>query len=65
MHFIGQVDAILRREYGIRPERLTDEEWVKLYAEYKFTEKQKLVNLQQALKAALAEVLNAAFGGRQ
>lgn len=59
------MNAVLRREYGIRPERLTDKAWVKLYAEYRFTEKQRLENLRLTVRSALVEVLNAAFGGEK
>lgn len=57
------MNAVLRREYGIRPERLSDKAWVKLYAEYRYTEQNRLENLRLVVKSALIEVLNAAFGG--
>jgi hypothetical protein len=52
----------LRREYGIDPTRLSDEEWFNLYAEYKYTEKQRYEIILMANKQALAEIVNQVFG---
>lgn len=61
---MGQINALLRREYHLRPERLTDTDWCRLYAEYRYTEQVRLENMRQAFRAALVEVVNAAFGGK-
>jgi hypothetical protein len=57
----SQVNAILRREYGVNPAKLPDKEWISLYAEYKFTEKQRYDLMVMAQKQALAEVINQVF----
>ncbi|MDR0872986.1 MAG: hypothetical protein LBN27_05900 [Prevotellaceae bacterium] len=43
------------------PESLSDEEWLKLYAEYKFTEKLRYEMSVNAYKQALAEIVNQMF----
>ena len=58
----GQVNAILKREYGIDPTKLSDKEWFNLYAEYKYTEKQRYEIILMANKQALAEIVNQVFG---
>lgn len=58
---MAQVNAILRREYGVDPVTLGDESWLRLYAEYKYTEKQRIENTRVAFKSSLIEVLNEAF----
>jgi len=57
----SQVNAILRREYGINPATLDDKEWLTLYAEYKYTEKQRYDLIVSANKQALAEIINQLF----
>ncbi|MDR0729930.1 MAG: hypothetical protein LBF19_07415 [Prevotellaceae bacterium] len=52
----------MRREYDKNPESLSDEQWLKLYAEYKFTEIQRYEWMYLAQKRALVEVVNAMFG---
>lgn len=61
----SEVNAILRREYGIEPGKLDDKEWTALYAEYKYTEKQRYDLLVLANKQALAEIINQLFPNEQ
>jgi hypothetical protein len=61
----SEVNAILRREYGINPKTLKDKEWTALYAEYKYTEKQRYDLLVSANKQALAEIINQLFPNEQ
>jgi hypothetical protein len=55
------VSALLRREYLLNPDNLTDEEWLKLYAEWKFSEEQRHEMRVAAHKQALADVLSQLF----
>ncbi|MDR1155294.1 MAG: hypothetical protein LBL04_11355 [Bacteroidales bacterium] len=59
------MNALLRRSYGINPDSLTDSEWLNLYAEYQYTERQRYDTMVLAHKQALAEIINAAFGNEQ
>jgi len=61
----SEVNAILRREYGIDPETLENKKWFDLYAEYKYTEKQRYDLLVSANKQALAETINQLFPDEQ
>ena len=61
----SEVNAILRREYGINPATLKNKEWFALYAEYKYTEKQRYDLLVSANKQALAEIINQLFPDEQ
>ena len=58
---ISEVNAILRREYGINPETLKNKEWITLYAEYKYTEKERYDLLVAANKQAFVEIINQLF----
>jgi len=55
----------LRREYGINPQKLNDKRWISLYAEYKYTEKQRYDLFVSANKQALAEIINQLFPNEQ
>lgn len=61
----SEVNAILRREYGINPATLKNKEWFALYAEYRYTEKQRYDLLVSANKQALAEIINQLFPDEQ
>jgi hypothetical protein len=61
----SQVNALLRREYGINPAKLKNKEWFSLYAEYKYTEKERYDLLVLANKQALAEIINQLFSDEQ
>lgn len=58
---IGQIDAILRKEYGINPETIEFDEWCKLYAEWQFTTKINHENLKATILDAASEILKAIF----
>jgi hypothetical protein len=62
---IAQVNALLCREYGIDPARLSDKEWFALYAGYKYTEKQRYDLLVAANRQAMAEIINQLFPDEQ
>jgi hypothetical protein len=59
------VNALLRRHYGVNPDTLTDDEWLNLYAEFQYTERQRYDLMIMAHKQALAEILNAIFTNEQ
>jgi hypothetical protein len=50
--------VVLRKEYNIDPDTLSDDEWAKLYAEYLYIQKTKFQNLKTAFVAALTEVIS-------
>ncbi len=56
---ISQVDAIIRKEYGIAPESLEFEQWCKLYAEWQFLNKLNHENQKAVIMDAAAEILKA------
>jgi len=55
----------LRRTYGVDPAGLEDKDWLNLYAEYKYTEKERYDLLVAANKQALAETINQLFPNEQ
>lgn len=57
------MNAIIRYHYKKSPERLSNKKWAKLFNEYQYIKALELKNAEMVFKAALAEVLNAAFGG--
>ena len=59
------INAILRREYGVNPKKLKNKEWFNLYAEYKYTEKERYDLLVLANKQALIEIINQLFPDEQ
>lgn len=62
---IGQVTAILRHDYpGIDVDRLDDEAFCKLYAEYRIWHKVKALNEKTVIHNAMAEVINELYGER-
>lgn len=56
---IGQVDAIIRKEYGIDPESIDFEMYTKLYAEWKYVSQINHDNAKAAIINAAAEILKA------
>ena len=62
---LSEVNAILRREYGVDPGKLTNTKWIALYAEYKYTEKERYELRVAAAKQALAEIINQLFPNEQ
>ncbi|WP_228235935.1 hypothetical protein [Allomuricauda sp. M10] len=57
-----QVNAIIRRYYNLDPDKLSDEQWARIYNEFLYTEEIRLTNLKNVFTAALTKVLNEAFG---
>lgn len=55
------MSALLRREYGVDADALTDDDFFDLYAQYKYTEKRRYELMVSAGKQALAEVINKLF----
>lgn len=56
------INAILRYRYGVDPDTLPEEEWLRLYAEYRFVRKRELKELEITVHNALAEIVNKLFG---
>ncbi len=48
---------MLRKEYGVNPDALNDEEWCKLYAEYLHLNKLDHLKIKHAVIAGIAEIL--------
>ncbi|MDR3704287.1 MAG: hypothetical protein P4L28_00050 [Paludibacteraceae bacterium] len=48
----------MRFHYGVEPEKLPDQEWCKLYAEYLFINKLNHKNLTAAIIEAATEIFN-------
>jgi hypothetical protein len=55
----------LRRTYGIDPAEPNDEQWLGLYAEYKYTEQIRYENTVAAFEEALAKVISRLFPGEE
>lgn len=55
------MNAVIRKEYGIDPDTLEEEEWLRLYAEYRMLRKTELEELEITVHNALAKVLNKLF----
>jgi predicted DNA-binding protein (MmcQ/YjbR family) len=55
----------LRREYGVNPAKLNNRAWINLYAEYRYTEKERYDLLVAANRQALAEIINQLFPHEQ
>ena len=56
------IDAVLKREYGIRvPATLDENEWLRLYAEYRMLRKTELEEMEIAMYNAVAKVANRLF----
>ena len=56
---IGQIDAIIRKEYGIDPESIDFERWCKLYAEWQFITKINHENKKAIILDAASEIIKA------
>lgn len=52
---------MLRYHYRIDPDTLDDDDWLKLYAEYRFVRKTELKENEIAVHNALAEIINKLF----
>lgn len=56
------IDAVLKREYGISvPAGLNEEEWLRLYAEYRWLRNTELQEIEIAMHNAVAKVINRMF----
>ena len=55
---IEGINAVLRYHYRIDPDDLDDDDWLKLYAEYRLVRKNELKEYEAAVHNALAEVVN-------
>ena len=56
------IDAVLKREYGIHvPATLDEDEWLRLYAEYRMLRKTELEEMEIAMYNAVAKVANRLF----
>lgn len=56
------MNAILKREYGVDvPDRLNEDEWLRLYAEYRMLRKTELEELEIVMHNAFAKVVNQLF----
>lgn len=55
------INAVIRREYGIDPDSLKEEKWLRLYAEYAYLKKQELENQEVVIHNAIVKVFNKLF----
>lgn len=56
------INAILRYYYSIDPDTLSEDEWIRLYAEYRFVRRNELKEMEITMHNALAEIVNKLFG---
>lgn len=56
------INAILRYRYGIDPDTLSEDDWLRLYAEYRFVRRTELQEMEITMHNALAEIVNKLFG---
>lgn len=54
--FIEKFDAIIRLEYGIDPDSLTDDEWYKRVVEYRYVEQRRMEKLKEVLVEVVAMI---------
>jgi len=52
---ISRIDAVIRLEYGIDPENISQEDWIKYFNEWLFVQQVKADFITQAIKKALAD----------
>lgn len=55
------INAILRYRYGIDPDTLSEDDWLRLYAEYRFVRRTELQEMEITMHNALAEIVNKLF----
>lgn len=55
------INAILRYRYGIDPDTLPEDDWLRLYAEYRFVRRTELQEMEITMHNALAEIVNKLF----
>ena len=56
------MDAILKREYGIHDiNSLSEDDWLRLYAGYRFARKLELQEIENSTYNALAKIVNQLF----
>lgn len=55
------INAILRYNYGIDPDTLSEDDWLRLYAEYRFVRRTELQEMEITMHNALAEIVNKLF----
>ena len=59
---VESMDAVLKREYGVDvPGSLDEEEWLRLYAEYRLLRKTELEEIEIAMQNAMAKVITCLF----
>lgn len=56
------INATLRYRYGVDPDTLSEDEWIRLYAEYRFVRRNELKEMEITVHNALAEIVNKLFG---
>lgn len=56
------INAVLRYHYRIDPDALSEDEWIRLYAEYRFVRRNELKEMEITVHNALAEIVNKLFG---
>lgn len=52
----------MRYRYGVDPDMLSEDEWIRLYAEYRFVRRNELKEMEITVHNALAEIVNKLFG---
>lgn len=52
----------MRYRYHIDPDTLSEDEWIRLYAEYRFVRRNELKEMEITMHNALAEIVNKLFG---
>ncbi|WP_370788801.1 hypothetical protein, partial [Bacteroides nordii] len=60
--FVESVNAILKKTYGVDvPDKLDEDEWLRLYAEYRMLRKTELEEFEIVVHNAVAKVVNRLF----
>ena len=62
--WIQKINAIIRAHFKIDPSTLDDQEWVRLFNEYKYVKQLEQAQLKASLFEVLAETLKTIYGKR-